>query len=136
MIQCIACVIGHYLFHLKLICPYIDGIFSTESNIRFLLFNHNIHALKHAINHGYYVKAFHHNRIFSRLQLIKCEKIFYKLIHFSRFIYNDIAVKLTAFRIIGNILIQPFCISLNQCDRRFSVHGKRYQETPYASSQS
>ena len=103
MVQGIAYIVCHNLFDLKLIGPYINRLLRLKDHFCILLPDHDIHGLKHAADQGYDIKPLHYNCIFAGFQLIQCEKIFYQFIHLGGFIHNDIAIELSALRIIRNI---------------------------------
>ena len=121
MVQCIACIIGHNLFNLKLIRPYIYRFCFFKNHSCFFLFDHNMHRTKYTPDQRYNVKSFHHRGIFTGLQLIQRQQVFDQLVHLWSLIHNNFTVKFPAFRIIGNIFIQPLCISLDQCNRSFQL---------------
>ena len=128
MIQCIACIICHDFFNFKFICPYIDRLFCIKADLCLFLLDHDIHRLQNSPYQSDNIKAFYGHFISSGFQLIQSKKVTNQLIHLRCLIHDNIAVKLPAFRIFGNIFFQSFCISLNQCDWSFQLMRNIIQE--------
>ena len=121
MIQGIAYIVCHDLFDLKLIGPYINRLLRLKDHIGLFLSDHDIHGLEYTTDQGYDIKPLHHNCIFAGFQLVQGKKIFYQFIHLGSFIHNDIAVELSALRVIGNVFFQTFCVALDQSDGSFQL---------------
>ena len=75
------------------------------------------------------IKTFKYNGIFSGFQMIECQQFFNHIVHLRRLIHNDLTIEITAFCIVIDTFFQSFCISLDQCDRRFQLMrdiGKKF----------
>ena len=61
--------------------------------------------------------------------MIECQQFFNHIVHLRRLIHNDLTIEITAFCIVIDTFFQSFCISLDQCDRRFQLMrdiGKKF----------
>ena len=116
------------LFHLEFISPHMQRFCLVEHNLNFSLLCQNLGRLDHSLYQRCQIKTFHIHLIITKFQLIQCQQFLHHLVHLSRFIYNHITIELTAFFIIVNIILETFCIPLNQCDRRFQLMGNIRQK--------
>ena len=124
----VAYVIGHNFFCLKLVCPYIKRLCLIKDHPGFFLLNHDIHSGKNTFDQRSQVKTLHNCRIFSRFQLVQCEKVLNQLVHLGRLVNNNITIEIHALRIIIDILFQTLCISLYKSNRGFQLMGNIVQE--------
>jgi len=61
--------------------------------------------------------------------MIQCQQFPDHIVHLRRLIHNDLTIEITAFCIVIDTFFQSFCISLDQCDRRFQLMrdiGKKF----------
>ena len=126
--QGIAYIIRHNFFCLKLICPDIKRLCLIKNHPGFFLPDHDIHGGKNAFDQCSQVKTLHNSCVFSGFQLIQRKKILYQLIHLGSFINNDVTVKIHAFRIIINVLLQTFCIPLHKSNGCLQLMGNIIQK--------
>ena len=123
MIQGICKVIHKYFFYFKFITPDKDLFFLNEGNLCLTLLDQNRCRLEIIPYQFYNIKSLHRYHIVSKFKLIKSQKLLHHHIHLFRFIHDNITIKITAFRIFINILLQPLSISKDQRNRCLKFMG-------------
>ena len=103
MMNCVTDIICQYFLYLEFIRPHIELRLVVKKYFCILFLKQYIGLIQHFVNQRNDIKPFHLHIIIPKFNLIECQQFLYHLIHFGRFIYNHITVKIPAFRIIIQI---------------------------------
>ena len=123
MVKRVAHIVSHNLLRLELIRPHIDRIFLPELDLGLLLLGHDLHALEHATDQFRQIKPLELHIFISEFKLVQSHEVFHHLVHLGGLIHDHVTVEFPALRIIADSFLQPFCVALNEGDRRLQLMG-------------